>query len=77
MMNKKYKDLMQDQVKLRVVQWAVANPNWSPEALIAITKMFLKHYGLGNRYLPPDFKKEEEVPNANSDRVEATDGGPT
>ena len=71
---------MLDQVKLRITQWAVANPDWSPESLIAVSKMFLKHYGLNQqRYLPPDFKREEEleVPNADSSRVEATDGGST
>lgn len=77
-MSKKYRQQMQDQVKLRIMQWAVANPDWSPETLIAISKMFIRHYGLKNRYLPPDFKQEEEeVPSADSNRVEATDGGTT
>lgn len=69
---------MQDQVKLRIVQYVSANPDWSPESLILISKMFLQHYGLKNRYLPPDFKREEmETPYADSSRVEAADVGTT
>ena len=81
-MSKKYRQQMMDQVKLRITQWAVANPDWSPESLIAISKMFLRHYGIkGNRYLPPDFKREEpevEVPkNDDIQRVEGADVGST
>lgn len=75
-MSKKYRQVMQDQVKLHVIQWATDNPNWSPESLIAITKMFIKIYGLKNRYLPPDFKREEtEVPKDDTSRVEGADSG--
>jgi hypothetical protein len=78
-MSKKYRQQAMDQVKLRIIQWAVANPDWSPESLIAISKMFIKHYGLnGNRYLPPDFKREEtEVPVDPVQRVEGADSTET
>jgi len=76
-MSKKYRQLMEDQVKKHIVKWATDNPDWSPEALIAVTKMLLKLYGIRNaRYLPPDFKREEvEVPSADVSRVETADGG--
>ncbi len=79
-MNYKYRDHMNDQVKQQVIKWATENPHWSPEALISVTKMFLKIYGLRNaRYLPPDFKREEtEVPkDADIQRVEGTNVGTT
>lgn len=77
-MSKKYRQVMQDQVKLHVIQWATENPQWSPESLIAVTKMFLKLYGLRNRYLPPDFKKDEETEVPVEDklqRVESSSNG--
>ena len=77
-MSKKYRQQAMDQVKLRIIQWAAANPDWSPESLIAVSKMFLKHYSLGTRYLPPGFKREEmEVPVDPIQRVESSDSGTT
>jgi hypothetical protein len=55
---------LRDKVKAHIVQYAVDNPDWTPEALKLRINQLLREYGLHNRYLPPEFKKPEEVPSA-------------
>jgi hypothetical protein len=72
-MSAEYRKFMTDHAKVRIIQWVAANPQWTPEDMVVVCKYWIKHYGLKNRYLPPDFKREEEKNDA--DRIEAKDGG--
>ena len=55
----KYKESGRDMVRNRILQYVTVNPAWTPEDLMHMTRFFLRMYGLNNRYLPPDFKREE------------------
>lgn len=72
------KEGRRDLCKTAIVAWTFQNPDWTPEALRAVTNLFIRHYGLRNRYLPPDFdvEKAPEVKDApNGDdlgRIEAS-----
>jgi len=57
----RYKESGRDMVRNRILQYVTVNPAWTPEDLMHMTRFFLRMYGLNNRYLPPDFKREEVV----------------
>jgi hypothetical protein len=73
----KYEESARDRVKGVIMNYCYTNPAWTPEDLLRLIKQSIKHFGLNNRYLPPDFGKKED---GNTDTggtvpsVEATGG---
>ena len=56
----KYEESARDRVKLAIMSFAEQNPAWTPEDLIKFSKFMIRQFGLNNRYLPPDFKRNKE-----------------
>jgi hypothetical protein len=74
-MSYKTRKVLEDKAKEQIIKWATANPYWTPESLKFICNFFIKHYGLKNRYLPLDFKKEKQE--ENNDDITRTETNPT
>ena len=49
----KFRRSMHDKAKLAVLQYMEQHPQWSPEELKIVINLFLRKYGLNNRYVPP------------------------
>lgn len=46
-----HKQVAQDLIRTRVVEFVEANPNWTPEDLVRVIGFFTKYYGIsGKRY---------------------------
>ena len=58
---KSYRESMNDKVKIVLIDYLNGNPAWTPNDLMAMTKHLINHFGLNNRYLPPDFVRDDDV----------------
>lgn len=61
----------QDKVKLAIVEWMMANKHWTVQDLKREIRQLEQTYGLTNRYLPPNFKREN-VSEPNTTGTEGT-----
>lgn len=51
-------DLINDQVRLRVIEFVQSNPLWTPEDLVRIINYFKRYYGLTKRYAVVEGNKD-------------------
>lgn len=56
----RFRESLRDKVKQDIMGYMMVNPQWTPEDLVRTCNMFIRHYALKARYMPPNFKKEEQ-----------------
>lgn len=67
---------MMDKAKLAILSYMEQNPHWTPEELKIVINVYIRKYGLNNRYVPDRPRSELNAMVGEESKVETKENDP-